>query len=55
MDDLTDLTEIHLLREKSEVFSRLKKYIAKRKAESNPIERSGGDNGGEFDLAACKK
>ena len=36
-DDLTDLTEIHLLRKKSEAFSRLKEYAAKRKAEGNPM------------------
>ncbi len=30
-DDLTDLTEIHLLRKKSEAFFRLKNYAAKRK------------------------
>ncbi len=37
-DDLTDLTKIHLLRKKSEAFSRLKKYAAKQKAEGNPMQ-----------------
>ena len=55
MNDLTDLTEIYLLKKKSEAFSRLKKYAAKRKAEGNPMRRFWGDNEGEFDSAACKE
>ena len=53
--DWTDLTEIHLLRKKSEVSSRLKKYAAKRKAKCKPMQRFKSDNGREFDLTACKK
>ncbi len=54
-DDLTDLTEIHLLRKKSEAFSRLKKYAAKQEVEGNPVQRFRSDNGGKFELAACKE
>ena len=54
-DDWIDLIEIHLLRKKSEAFSWLKKYGAKRKAEGSPMNRFEGDNGDEFDSAACKK
>ncbi len=54
-DNLTDFTEIHLLRKKSEAFSRLKKYAAKRKAWSNPMQRFRSDNCGEFDSAACEE
>ena len=53
--DLTDLKEIHLLRKKSEWFSRLQKYAAKQKAEGSPMKRFRGDNSGEFDLAVCEK
>ncbi len=54
-DDLTNLTEIHLLRKESEVFSLLQKYAGKQKAEGNPMQMFRSDNGGEFDSAACKK
>ncbi len=53
--DWTNLTEIHLLKKKSEVSSRLKKYAAQRKAKCNPMQRFRSDNGGEFDLTACKE
>ncbi len=53
--DLFYLKETHLLRKKSEWFSRLQKYAAKQKAEGSPTKRFRGDNSGEFDLAVCEE
>ena len=54
-DDKTDMTEIHLLKKKSEAFPQLKKFAAKLKAQGNPMQRFRSDNGGEFDSTACKE
>ena len=54
-DDLTDLTEVYLLRKKSNTFFRLKKYAAKQKSESNFVQKFRSDNGGGFDSTACRK
>ena len=54
-DDKTDMTEIHLLRKKSEAFPQLKKFAAKLKAQGNPMQTFRSDNRGEFDSTACKE
>ena len=54
-DDKTDMTEIHLLKKKSEAFPQLKKFVVKLKAQENPMQRFKSDNRGEFDSIAYKK
>lgn len=54
-DDKSDMTEIHLLKKKSEAFPQLKKFAAKLKAQRNPMQRFKSDDKGEFDSAACKE
>ena len=49
------MTEIHLLKKKSEAFPQLKKFASRLKAQKNPIHRFMSDNGGEFDSTACKE
>ena len=55
MDDKTDITEIHLLKKKSEAFLQLKKFAAKLKVQENPMQRFRSDSRGEFDRTACKE
>lgn len=47
-DNLTDCTEIYLMRKKSKLFFRLKQYTAKPKSESKLMQRL-SDIRGEFD------
>ena len=54
-DDLTDLTETHFLRKKSEAFSWLQKYTAKQKAKGSLVQKFKSDKKRKFDSAACKK
>ena len=49
------MTEIHLLKKRSEVFPLLKKFAAKLKAQENLMQRFRIDNRGEFDSTAYKK
>ncbi len=54
-NDLTDPTEIHLLKKKSQAFFWLKEYTAKPNAQSKALQRFRKNNMNELTLEASKK